>query len=123
MGSRFAEKVESGLGKTGIVSIKDERVGGVAGYYFDGLGVPRAQDWLEGVTLARLGEGWERERFGESSAKGDGVQQRLVFDSFNEQVRLSTSYVDNTFDTTLHTETLKLDRDGTTRRDLPPVGL
>lgn len=124
IGPKYADKLTRAFGEQALLSITDERIQGVSGYYFEGHeSVSPPKDWLEGVTVGRLGDKWEMTGFGEYELKSGGVGQRLSFDLMNRQTRLESFYEENHFETSRYSEILKRDEDGTMRREVPPVGL
>lgn len=119
-----AEKLTDAFGDSAILSIEDERIAGIDGYYFDGWETVGGDDFIKGRTLSRLGEGWEMTEFGEYELKSDnGVSQKLSFRMGVNSTTLESTYVDNTFDTSYVTEILRKSEDGEIRREVPPRGL
>jgi len=120
---QYADKLTRAFGESAVLDIKDERLGGVEGYLYGGLEtVGGDTDWLSGVTCMRLGAGWETSEFGKYELKGNGVSQTLSLAPDGSRT-LESTYVDNTYDTSIRTETLTLDRDGNMRRSQNTPGL
>lgn len=121
---RFSDKLVRAFGEQALTSIDDSRIKGCAGYYFDGLeSVQPSQDWLTGVTVGRLGDQWEMTTPGTYELKTQGLGQTLRFDTMTGQTVLESYYDVQSYETSRHSEILRLDRDGTMRRETPPVGL
>lgn len=119
----FADKLTRAFGESAVLDIKDDRIGGVEGYLYGGLEtVGGDQDWLSGVTCLRLGAGWETSEFGKYELKGNGVSQTLTMAPDGTRT-LESTYTDNTYDTSIRTETLTMDRDGNMRRSQNTPGL
>lgn len=124
IGAQYADKLTRAFGEQALLSIKDDRISQVAGYYFDGLeGVDPGKDWLAGVTVPRLGDKWEMQEGGVYELRSGSLGQRLSFDMVNRQTVLESFYEENHFETSRYSEILRLDQDGTMRREVPPVGL
>ncbi|MBN9413995.1 hypothetical protein ABS71_12890 [bacterium SCN 62-11] len=121
---RFSDKLVRAFGEQALTSIDDSRIQGCAGYYFDGLeSVQPSQDWLTGVTVGRLGDQWEMTKPGTYELKTQGMGQILSFDMMNNQTVLESYYEVQSYETSRHREILRLDQDGTMRRETPPVGI
>ena len=121
---QFADKLVRNFGEQAAISIADERIAGVAGYYFDGLeGISPSQDWLSGVTTGRLGAGWEMKEYGTYELTNGTVGQTLKFDVANRQTTLESYYIDRRFEESKHSEIIRRNEDGSMTREQPPVGL
>ncbi|MBI3927673.1 MAG: hypothetical protein HY319_19190 [Armatimonadetes bacterium] len=120
---KFADKLTRTFGEQAILSLEDDRVHGVGGYFLEGWESVGGGDFIQGVTLGRLGDQWEMTGYGTFELRSGGVRQELSFDPSNGQTRLESSYEEHLYDTTLFREVLSLDRDGVMRREYPPVGL
>ncbi len=123
VGSKFADKLVRTFGEQALLSIDESRIHGCEGYYFKGWESVGGDDFIKGVTLSRLGEGWEMVDFGSYELKSGSVGQRLTFDMANRQTVLESYYEENRYDTTRFSEILRRDEDGSMRRELPPAGL
>lgn len=120
---QYADKLTRAFGESAVLDIKDERIAGVEGYLYGGLEtVGGDTDWLSGVTCMRLGAGWETSAFGQYELKGNGVSQTLSLAPDGTKT-LESTYVDNTYDTSIRTETLTIDREGNMRRSQNTPGL
>lgn len=120
---KFADKLVRGFGEQAVLSIEDERVSGCAGYYFQGWESVGGDDFLKGVTLGRLGPGWEMTGYGTYELKSGDTGQKLTFDTANQQTVLESYYTENRYESSRFSEILRRDEDGTMRREQPPVGL
>ncbi len=123
VGSKFADKLVRAFGEQALLSIDDSRIHGCEGYYFKGWESVGGDDFIKGVTLSRLGEGWEMVDFGSYELKSGNAGQRLTFDMANRQTVLESYYDENRYETTRFSEILRRDEDGSMRRETPPVGL
>jgi hypothetical protein len=119
----YADKLTRTFGDQALLSIQDDRLKGCAGYYFEGWESVGGDDFIKGVTVGRLGDQWEMVEPGTYELKSGSVGQRLTFDVANRQTVLESHYDDNRFETSRYSEILRLDQDGTMRRENPPVGL
>ncbi|MEW6280824.1 MAG: hypothetical protein AB1758_19570 [Candidatus Eremiobacterota bacterium] len=120
---KFADKLVRAFGEQALLSINDERIKGCEGYYFQGWESVGGDDFIQGVTLGRLGEGWQMVEYGTYELKTGGVGQRLTFDMANRQTVLESYYDEQRFETSRFSEILRRDEDGSMRRETPPVGL
>jgi len=123
IGPKYADKLTRAFGEQALLSIQDERIQGCAGYYFEGWESVGGDDFIKSVTEGRLGDKWEMVQYGTYEMKSGSAGQRLSFDMANRQTVLESYYDEQSFDTTRHREILRLDQDGTMRREIPPVGL
>lgn len=121
---KFADKLVGAFGEQAITSVEDERLRHCEGYHFDGLEMPVGLDFLSSRTLSHLGPGWEYNQQDNSyELKSKDVGQRVTFDAFNKQTSVESYYIDNTYDTTRVSETIKRNQDGSMLRENPPTGL
>jgi hypothetical protein len=124
VGKEFAGKLTESFGDQAILSMEDQRLSRIDGYFFDGWESMGGDDFIKGRTLPVLGENWEMTGHGQYELKSDdGVVQKLLFRPGVRSTELTSSYVDNTFDTTVISETLRKAEDGTLRRETPPRGM
>lgn len=123
MSPRFADKLTRTFGEQSILSLEDDRVHGVGGYFLEGWEGVGGGDFVSRIALGRLGDQWEMTGYGTFELKSGGLRQELSFDMGSGTTRLKSSYEENRYETSLYREVLTLDRDGVMRRELPPVGL
>lgn len=123
VGKEFAEKLSSTFGEQAILSMDDERLSRIDGYFFQGWESVGGDDFIKGRTVSVLGEDWKMTGYGQYELKSEnGVSQKLYFRGGVNSTELTSSYVDNTFDTSIVAETLKKAEDGTLRRETHPRG-
>ena len=123
VGPKFADKLTRAFGEQALLTVDDERIQGCSGYYFEGWESVGGKDFLQGVTVGRLGDKWEMVEYGTYELKSGAAGQRLTFDMSNRQTVLESYYDENHFETTRFREILRKDQDGTMRREIPPVGI
>jgi hypothetical protein len=123
IGPKYADKLTRAFGEQALLSIQDERIQGCAGYYFEGWESMGGDDFIKNVTVGRLGDKWEMVEYGTYELKSGSAGQRLSFDMANRQTVLHSYYDEQSYETTRHSEILRLDQDGTMRRETPPIGM
>ena len=124
VGKEFAEKLTTTFGEQAVLSMEDARLSRIDGYFFQGWESVGGDDFIKGRTLPILGDQWKMTGYGQYELKSeDGVGQKLYFRGGINSTELTSSFVDNTFDTSVVSETLKKAEDGTLRRETPPRGL
>ena len=124
VGKEFADKLTAAFGDQAILSLEDARLSRIDGYFFQGWETAGGDDFIKDRTLPVLGEQWKSTGYGQFELKSEnGVTQKLYFRGGINSTELTSSYVDNTFDTSVVSETLKKAEDGTLRRETPPRGL
>lgn len=122
--SKFAGKMSESLGDAALLSVRDERISSISGYFLEGWEGVGGDTFVNRRALGALGDQWKAtDEFGTFETKSGSVQQKLSFDMAHGITRLESSYEDNTFDTTKVSEILTLDRQGTMRREHPPIGM
>jgi hypothetical protein len=120
---KYADKLTRAFGEQALLSVKDERIAGCAGYYFEGWESVGGDDFIKDVTEGRLGDQWKMVEYGSYELKSNGIGQRLSFDLGNRQTVLESYYDEHHFDVSRFSEILRLDSDGSMRRETPPVGI
>lgn len=119
----IANKLTGEFGDQAILSMEDERLGRIDGYFFQGWESVGGDDFIKSRTLGQLGDQWEMTGYGQYELKSEsGTSQKLLFRPGVNSTELTSSYIDNTFDTSVVSETLRKAEDGTLRRETPPRG-
>jgi hypothetical protein len=122
-GGKFPQKLAGAFGEQAILGVDDDRLRRCEGYHFDGQETPMGVDFLSSRTLANLGQGWTANQDGSYELKGKDIGQRITFDAFNKQTAVESYYIDNTYDTSRVSETIKRNQDGTMLRENNAPGL